>query len=123
MNVVWSLAAGVLFGAKEAPGGLATYGMLPWIFVTIFLFYIIVLRPQRREQATQRSMLENLKKNDRVITVGGIVGVVTNVEREKDRIKLRVDEKTNTEMTFTFSAISRVLRDEAVVEKADKPAK
>jgi preprotein translocase subunit YajC len=108
-----------LLFAKDQPGLLSQLGIWPALIGTFLLFYFIVLRPQRREQANQRALLDNLKKNDRVVTIGGIYGVVTNVEREKDRVKLRVDEKTNAEVTFTFGAISRVLRD----EPAEKTAK
>ena len=110
----------LLWAAKEPPGFISQIGIMPAILGTVLLFYLMVLRPQRREQQAQRAMLENLKKNDRVLTMGGIYGVVTNVEREKDRVKVRVDEKSNTELTFTFGAISRVLRDEPA---AEKPAK
>ena len=46
------------------------------------LFYFLMIRPERRKQATHRSLLEGLKKNDRVVTIGGIYGVVMNVQRD-----------------------------------------
>lgn len=107
----------VLF-AQEAPagggggGGFDAISLLP--FVAIFvLFYFILIRPQRREQARRREMLTAVKKNDRVITSGGIYGVVTNVHREADELTIKVDEATNTKLRVTLSSVSRVLGDES----------
>ena len=110
----------VLF-AQEAPadggggGGFDVISLLP--FVAIFvLFYFILIRPQRREQARRREMLSAVKKNDRVITAGGIYGVVTNVHREADELTIKVDEATNTKLRVTLSSVTRVLGDEPSAE-------
>ena len=58
-------------------------------------------------------MLGALKKNDRVITAGGVYGVVTNVHREADEVTLKVDESSNVKLRVTLSSIARVLGDEA----------
>jgi preprotein translocase subunit YajC len=57
-------------------------------------------------------MISALKKNDRVVTAGGMYGVVTNLQRESDEVTLRVDETTNTKIRVTLSSIARVLGDE-----------
>ena len=76
------------------------------------LFYFLMIRPQRREQARRQAMLAEIKKNDRVITAGGIYGVVTNVHREANEVTIKVDEATNTKLRVTLSSIARVLGDE-----------
>ena len=43
-------------------------------------------------------MLDNLKKNDRIVTVGGILGVVTNVDRDKKEVTLKVDESSGVKL-------------------------
>jgi preprotein translocase subunit YajC len=50
-----------------------------------------------------------LKENDRVVTVGGIYGVVTNVQRDAERVTIRVDESTGAKLRVNMSAIARVL--------------
>ena len=119
-----------LFADDAAGGGAAGGGggdsslmlvqsLLP--FVAIFvLFYFLLIRPQRREQARRQEMLSGVKKNDRVITAGGIYGVVTNVHREADEVTLKVDEATNTKLRVTLSSIARVLGDEPSDETANK---
>ena len=59
-------------------------------------------------------MLGALKKNDRVVTVGGIYGWVTNVHREADEVTIRVDEATNTKLRITLGSVARVLGAEAM---------
>ena len=80
----------------------------------------MLIRPQRREQARRQTMLAAVKKNDRVVTAGGIYGVVTNVHREADEVTIKVDEATNTKLRLTLSSITRVLGDEPSDETANK---
>jgi preprotein translocase subunit YajC len=61
-------------------------------------------------------LLEALKKNDRVVTIGGIYGVVANVQRDVDRVTLKVDETTNTKIDVTVGAIARVVVDSSELE-------
>lgn len=99
--------------APAAPPGPSPYGMLFPLAAIGLVFYLMLIRPQRREQQTRQKLLEGLKKNDRVVTVGGIYGVVLNVRREADEVTLKVDESSNTKLRVTVSSISRILGDEA----------
>ena len=59
---------------------LQTLGPLP-IYVLIFaIIYFVMIRPQARKQKEHNQMLDNLKKGDRVVTNGGIVGVIKNIK-------------------------------------------
>jgi preprotein translocase subunit YajC len=86
--------------------------MLPAMISIALVFWFLFLRPQRKEQQTRQAMISNMKKNDRVVTVGGIYGVVTNVHREADEVTIKVDEATNTKLRVTLGAISRVIGDQ-----------
>jgi preprotein translocase subunit YajC len=91
------------------------------LFAMLFMvFYFIVMRPHKREQAQRKAMLAGVKKNDRVLTIGGIYGVVTNVQREADEVTIKVDESTNTKLRVTLSSVARVLGDEPSEETANK---
>lgn len=93
--------------------------MLPAFLVIGVLFYLMLIRPQRKEQKQRQSMIEAIKKSDRVVTVGGVYGVVTNVRKELDQVYLNVDEKTGTVIRVTMGSIARVLRDEPAAEKTE----
>ncbi len=82
--------------------------MLP-IFV---LFYLLFIRPQRKEQSTRQTMLDDMKKNDRIVTVGGILGVVTNVDRDKREVTVKVDEGSGAKLRMTLNSIARIVTDE-----------
>ncbi len=95
-----------------------------WLFplLTLWLpllaiFYLLILRPQMREQTRRQEMLAGVKKNDRVVAAGGVYGTVTNVHREADEVTIRVDETTNTKLRVTFSSIVRVLGEETGEKK------
>ncbi len=87
--------------------------MMPAFALIFVMLYVMILRPQRKEQRSRRDMLSNLKKNDRVITVGGIYGVVTNVRPDGDEVTIKVDEAVNAKLRLTLSSISRVVSAES----------
>jgi preprotein translocase subunit YajC len=94
---------------------------LPYMFAGLaLLFYFMILRPESRRKNDHRKLLEGLKKNDRVLTVGGIYGVVTNVQRESDRVTIKVDESNNTKLDVTFASIAQVIAEPTSAEKTDK---
>jgi preprotein translocase subunit YajC len=84
----------------------------PLVIIT-FLFYFIMIRPQKKKDDDFKRMLANLKENDHVITAGGIYGVVTNVQRDAERVTIRVDDSTGTKLRVTTSSIMRVLGDDS----------
>ncbi|HZZ27868.1 MAG TPA: preprotein translocase subunit YajC [Pirellulales bacterium] len=104
-------------GAAGSQGGSIVQMMFPLILIFV-LFYFLMMRPEKRKQADHKALLEALKKNDRVVTIGGIYGVVANVQRDADRVTIKVDETTNTKLDVTFGAIARV-----VVEQSETEAK
>jgi preprotein translocase subunit YajC len=107
-------------GAKDAANGAAPgkqpqglmdslMGMLPMILVLFFLFYFLMIRPQSKERQKRQEMLGGIKKNDRVLTIGGIYGVVMNVNKEADEVTLKVDETSNAKLRVNLSAIARIM--------------
>jgi len=96
-----------------------------WSILTIWLpigilFWWLLIRPQQQEKKHRQSMLAALKRNDRVITAGGIYGVVTNVNREDDEITIRVDEAANVKLRMTVASIVRVVGDESSSDSSSK---
>jgi preprotein translocase subunit YajC len=57
-------------------------------------------------------MIDGLKENDRIVTTGGLHGVVTNVQRDAGRLTLRIDESTGAKVRVSLWAIDSVLSDE-----------
>ena len=93
-------------GANEAvPQGQGGFLVLFPMYLIIFLvFYFFLIRPQQKQQKEKQNMVGQLKKNDEVITAGGIHGTVVNVKEKT--IVLKVDD--NVKIEFDKSAISTV---------------
>lgn len=72
----------------QASGGAAFFSLiLPFLLVGI-IFYVLVWGPQNRRMKQHRAKLNAVKKNDTVITGGGLVGKVTKVE--DDRVEIEI---------------------------------
>jgi preprotein translocase subunit YajC len=95
-------------------------GMLPMFLIIGILFYLMLIRPQKTEQKKRLALLNNLKKNDRVVTIGGIYGVVMNVRREADEVVIKVDETNDTKIRVLISAVARVVVDEPAEDSKGK---
>ena len=110
--------------AKAPPKGPAAQdppaltSMLPWLIGTMVLFWLLILRPQKTKDSQFRTMVDNLKERDRVVTIGGIHGVVTNVQREAGVLTIRIDESTGTKIRVNASAIAKVITDEETAESS-----
>jgi preprotein translocase subunit YajC len=83
--------------------------MVVMIAGVILMGYFLFIRPQKQKEQEMRNMVMNIKENDRVITIGGIHGVVTNVQRKEERVTIRVDESTGAKLRLNLSAIARVV--------------
>lgn len=90
---------------EEAPGYMQ---FLPLVFIAV-MFYLILLRPQQREQKRRQSTLNALKKNDKVVTTGGIVGVIADLSADGRFVTLKVDDSTR--IRFLRSALHGLLDD------------
>lgn len=96
------------------------YMMPMMLFGFALFFYILFVRPQRQEEQKRRAQVAALKKNDKVVTTGGIFGTVTSVET--DHIVLRVDDEKGTKIKFARASVARVLDAASEKEKgAESP--
>ena len=66
------------------------------IVLIIGVFYFLLIRPQKKAQEEHKKMLSSLKKNDEVITVGGIHGTIANVKDHS--VTLKVDDNVKIEV-------------------------
>jgi preprotein translocase subunit YajC len=100
--------------AAPAPAGdpNAFFKMMLPLIIIFGLFYFLMLRPQKKKEDEFKNLVANLKESDHIITIGGIHGVVTNVQRDADRVTIRVDESTGTKLRINTSAIARVVTDD-----------
>lgn len=110
-GVAWLILAqnGGGGGAAGGDGGMGGFGLWPAVIASLVAMYLLMIRPERAREKELKARLENLKKNDRVLTAGGIYGVVMNVRREVDEVTLKIDEDTGAKLRCTLRSIARVL--------------
>ena len=94
-------------------GGKKTQDPTQFYFIIMFVligfsFYFIIMRPYKKEQSERKRLLSDLKKGDKVVTIGGIHGTVLEMEDGDNAIVLEVAK--NVRMKFLRSAISTVVR-------------
>jgi preprotein translocase subunit YajC len=91
-------------GRRPGPfgGGTTQLIVMGMIFV---LMYMMLFRGPRRKQQQHKQMIQALSKNDKIQTIGGIIGTVVDIKDEE--ITLKIDESNNTKMKILRSAISR----------------
>lgn len=76
-----------------------------FIFVMIAIMYLFIFRGPKKKQKQHAQMVDSLQKNDKVQTIGGILGTIIDVK--DDEITLKIDESNNTKMKVTPGAISK----------------
>lgn len=106
--------------ADPAPQGIFGNMFFFWAMLMVVIFYVLFMgRPQDKGKgaAASAERLAGLKKNDRVVTAGGIIGTVVNIRDDLDHISIRVDESTGARMQILKQSIARVMNDED--EKAE----
>ena len=90
-------------GGASAPG--ANYVQILMIVGVFAVFWLLIIRPQRKKQKETKNMLAAIKKGDKVTSIGGIKGTVKNVTESS--VIVEVDNKGAT-LEFTKSAIGSV---------------
>lgn len=124
MMVLQSMASTLLFaqGEQAAPegapgiGGIFNNPLLPLLVIGV-MFYFLLILPERKKRKQLEEMLGNLKKNDPVITSGGICGVVVNASPGSRYVTVRVDDTNNTRLRVLRSHITQIGPHDEVAEK------
>tara|TARA_X000000368_G_scaffold71427_1_gene52073 strand:+ start:5198 stop:5473 length:276 start_codon:yes stop_codon:yes gene_type:complete len=80
-------------------------GSLPIFILMFVVIYFLMIRPQSVQQKNHQNMLENLKKGDKVLTRGGIIGKIVDFQgKDNSLVILCIDDSTN--ITIMKSYIS-----------------
>ena len=115
-NFVMSLLMAAPQAAGEgAGGGSFLTSMIPFIAI-IAIFYLLIIRPQNKKRKETEKMLSSLKKGDKVVTIGGVHGVVHSVK--DSTVIIKVDE--NVKLEFQRSAVSSVVNPAPAKEEKEK---
>jgi preprotein translocase subunit YajC len=99
--LTWALIAGLLItllafiggcvlpeGAEGEEGGGFDWTIIIFLVLIFAVFYFLMIRPQRKRQKEQQQLMSELRRGDRVITAGGIYGVIESVSEDSVVIKV-----------------------------------
>ena len=98
---------GVNPAPNAAPGG---GGFLIIMVLILVVFWVFAMGGQKKEKKKRQEMLDQMKKGDKVQTIGGIIGSV--VEVKDSHVVLKVDENNNTRLKFGRGAIQGIIADD-----------
>jgi preprotein translocase subunit YajC len=90
---------GDLFGAS---------GMMIPLIITMVLMYMLLMRPEQKKRKEMEKLLAAIKKNDHIVTIGGIYGTVVAALPDSKFVTVRIDDSTGTKVKILRSAISHV---------------
>ncbi len=98
---------GLTLLAQAQPEGQPSWaGYVPFILMGVVMF--LFLRMMSKQKREQQNLLSRLKKNDKVVTSGGILGVVMAIKEGEDEVTLRVDDTSGTRIRVLKSSIIKV---------------
>jgi preprotein translocase subunit YajC len=80
-------------GAQGPTGGMQTLAQFLPIILIFGVFYFLLIRPQQKKQKETKEMLDSIKKGDKVITTGGIHGVVVGLS--ENTVTLKIADKVS----------------------------
>lgn len=92
----------LMAGGQEQFGG--GMGFIIWIVMLFALMYLLLIRPQRKKQKEHDKLLSELKKGDKVVTSGGMFGVIFAIDEDRGRVVLKIGG--DVKMEFLKSSIA-----------------
>ncbi len=104
--MLWILAEAA--APKASPAEMPdVFAMFTPMLIVLGIFYLLLIRPQQRDQANRQAQLERLKKDDEVVTIGGLFGTVVNLTEDRQEVTLKIAD--NTRVRVLRSAIQSIV--------------
>ncbi len=105
MHTLSALALGLpIAGQPAGDGAGGLIGFLAPLLLIFVVFYFLIMRPQKKRQEEHQNMVQNLKKGDKIVTIGGVHGTVTRVD--EGSILAQVD--SGVKLRFDKNAVANV---------------
>ena len=103
--------------AAGGAGGFSIQGLLPFVLIFI-IFYFLLIRPQQKRVKQHKLMVSNLQRGNKVLTAGGIFGVVSKAIEGSETVSVEIASGITVEISR--SMISEVRGDEKITKPLDK---
>ena len=103
--------------AAGGAGGFSLSGLLPFVLIFI-IFYFLLIRPQQKRVKQHKLMVENLKRGNKVLTAGGILGVISKANDGSETVSVEISKGIVVEVARQM--ISEVRGEEKLKSTPDK---
>src|SRR3954471_2063558 len=113
----------------QAAGGDQMQGLTAFVpLILIFIiFYFLMIRPQQKKMKEHKAVLEAVRRGDRIVTNGGIIGLVTKVIAEERQLEVEIADgvriRVMRDMISTVLSKTEPVSDKATSDKAEKTEK
>jgi preprotein translocase subunit YajC len=104
MDTVLNVSHYLIFMQQQPGGGEVFAQMLPMIVILFVFMYLFAIRPQRKQEKEKKKLLESIRKNDKVVTIGGLHGTVSSLK--EDTVLVTVAD--GVQLKFAKSSIQTV---------------
>ena len=94
-GIAYAMSSGGAQAGQQSGGGMM--GGLVTLGLIFLVFYLLLIRPQQKQQRKVEDMRQNLRKGDKIVTTGGIFGIIESIAPES--LIIKVADKVKIEMT------------------------
>lgn len=108
--------------AQSAGGGGDLTSLLPFVLIFV-VFYFFLIRPQQKRAKEHREMVSQLRRGDKVITSGGLVGTVTKSVDDQETVEVEIAKDVKVNIMRTMIADKRSKDEKKNAAKAEEPKK
>lgn len=105
--------------ASGGAGGLSS--LLPFLLIFV-VFYFFLIRPQQKRAKEHREMVNNVKRGDKIVTSGGIVGTVSKSVEGQETVEVEISKDVKVNVMRTMIADLRDKKETKKAAKANEPA-
>ena len=108
--------------AQSAGGGGDLTSLLPFVLIFV-VFYFFLIRPQQKRAREHREMVSQLRRGDKVITSGGLVGTVTKSVDDQETVEVEIAKDVKVNIMRTMIADKRSKDEKKNAARAEEPKK
>ena len=121
-NATDGLASVLLMDAATpptAPAGSGPFQAVIMVFLVLLALFFIFILPARSRDKQAQKLIDSIKINDKVLTMGGVIGVVCSIDAQEGEVVLRVDDANNVKVRFSLSSVYYVYNKEAAKKEKE----
>jgi len=106
--------------AQAADGGMGGFGSLLPLVLIFVVFYFLLIRPQQKKAKEHRAMLGVLRRGDRIVTSGGLIGKITRVNENELTVEIADDVRVRVVRSMISDVLAKTEPEDDEEEEEEK---